>query len=92
MEDTVIGGYEPDRVALRRAISLATNIEQEIRIERKGQAIPAQSAIMPNTTGYDPNFKGDGYDPARRARCSTCTATSIAMATAGARGLTALRW
>jgi len=65
MEDLVIGGYEPDRVALRRAISLATNIEQEIRIERKGQAIPAQSAIMPNTTGYDPAFKGDGYDPAR---------------------------
>ncbi len=65
MEDMVIGGYDPDRVALRRAISLATNVEQEIRIERKGQAIPAQSAIMPNTTGYDPAFKGDGYDPAR---------------------------
>jgi ABC-type transport system substrate-binding protein len=65
MESAAVGGFEPERVALRRAISLATNVEQEIRIERKGQAIPAQSGLMPNTTGYDPAFKGDGYHPAR---------------------------
>ncbi len=65
MENAAVGGYEPERVALRRAISLASNVEQEIRIERKGQAIPAQSGLMPNTTGYDPAFKGDGYHPAR---------------------------
>ena len=65
MESPVVGGYQADKIALRRAISLATNVEQEIRIERKGQAIPAQSGLMPNTTGYDPAFKGDSYDPAR---------------------------
>ncbi len=65
MENALVGGYEPERIALRRAISLATNVEQEIRIERKGQAIPAQSGLMPNTTGFDPAFKADGYDPAR---------------------------
>lgn len=65
MEDPVIGGYEPAKVALRRALTLAANTEQEIRIERKGQAIPAQSGVMPNTTGFDPKFRADGYDPAK---------------------------
>ncbi len=66
MDNPVIGGYEPARIALRRALSMASNVEQEIRLERKGQAVPAQSGLMPNTMGYDPKaYKGDGYDPAR---------------------------
>jgi ABC-type transport system substrate-binding protein len=65
MEDPVVGGYEPAKVALRRALSMASNIEQEIRLERKGQGVPAQSVLMPNTMGYDKGYKGDGYDPAR---------------------------
>jgi len=65
MEDPVVGGYEPAKVALRRALSMASNVDQEIRLERKGQAVPAQSVLMPNTMGYDKAFKGDGHDPAR---------------------------
>jgi len=67
MEDPVVGGYTPERVALRRAIGLATDIEREIRIVRRGQAIPAQSNIVPHTTGYDPNFKSEAgdYSPER---------------------------
>lgn len=57
MEDPVIGGYTPDKVALRRAIGLAYDIDQEIRLYWRGQAIPAQSPLMPNTMGYDRNFK-----------------------------------
>ena len=38
----VIGGYTPDKVALRRAISLAYNAPDEIRLIRKNQAVPAQ--------------------------------------------------
>ena len=52
MEDPLVGGYTPDKVALRRAISLATNVEQEIRLVRRGQAIVAQSIIAPLTSGY----------------------------------------
>jgi ABC-type transport system substrate-binding protein len=56
MENPVIGGYEPEKVALRRALNLATDTDKEIRLVRKGQAIPAQSVFMPNTMGYDPKF------------------------------------
>ena len=56
MEDSVVGGYTPQKVALRRAISLAIDIDQEIRLFWRGQAIPAQSPSMPNTVGYDKNF------------------------------------
>jgi ABC-type transport system substrate-binding protein len=59
MENPVVGGYTSDKVALRRAIALAVNVEEEIRIVRRGQAIPAQSPIGPNTTGYDPAFRSE---------------------------------
>jgi len=67
MENPVIGGYAPEKVALRRALTLATNTDQEIRLIRKGQAIPAESPLPPNTTGFDPAFRGESYDP-KRAR------------------------
>ena len=56
MEDPVVGGYEPAKVALRRAIGHAIDIDQEIRLFWRGQAVPAQSSLMPHTTGYDPAF------------------------------------
>ena len=56
MEDPVVGGYSEDKVALRRAIGLAYNIDQEIRLYWRGQAIPAQSPLMPNTQGYDAGY------------------------------------
>jgi ABC-type transport system substrate-binding protein len=59
MEDPVVGGYEPAKVALRRAISLAINVDQEIRLFWRGQAVPAQSPLMPHTMGYDPAFVSD---------------------------------
>jgi len=67
MEDEVVGGYTPEKVALRRAISLAVDLEREIRIARRGMAIPAQSPLIPYTTGYDPKFKSENseYNPAR---------------------------
>jgi ABC-type transport system substrate-binding protein len=57
MEDPTVGGYTPDKVALRRAIALAYNAEEEIRLPRRNQAIPAQGPIYPTTYGYDPKFK-----------------------------------
>ena len=67
MDDPVLGGYTPEKVALRRAMSLALDIEREIRLLRRGLAIPAQSFISPGTSGYDPKFKSElsDYDPAR---------------------------
>jgi len=67
MDDPVVGGYTPEKIALRRAISLAYDNEREIRMVRKGQAVPAQSNLVPNTTGYDPAYKSEmsEYSPAR---------------------------
>ena len=56
VEHPVVGGYTPERVALRRAISLAYSVEDEIRLVRKGQSIPAQSPVAPLVTGYDAAF------------------------------------
>ncbi|KNZ31305.1 MAG: bicyclomycin resistance protein [Methylibium sp. NZG] len=59
MEDPVLGGYTPEKVALRRAISLGMDVEREIALVRRGQAVPAQSPISPHTTGYDPAFRSE---------------------------------
>jgi ABC-type transport system substrate-binding protein len=56
MKDPVFGGYTPEKVALRRAISLSYKTSDEINIIRKGQAIPAQTPYSPGVAGYDPNF------------------------------------
>jgi peptide/nickel transport system substrate-binding protein len=52
-----VGGYTPERVALRRALVLAYDREAEIQIVRKGQAMPAQSPVPPGVVGYDPAFR-----------------------------------
>jgi ABC-type transport system substrate-binding protein len=59
MEHPVVGGYTPDKVALRRAIALAVDVEREIRLARYGQAIPAQSLVAPQVWGYDAAFKSE---------------------------------
>ncbi len=67
MEDPTIGGMQPAQVALRRAIGLAYNVEEEIRNIRRSQAVIAQSIVMPHSLGYDPDFKSEmgDYSPAR---------------------------
>ena len=69
MEHPILGGYTPDKVALRRAISLAYRTEEEIRLPRRNQAIPAQGPMQPSTFGYDPKFKTEmsEFNPARAA-------------------------
>jgi ABC-type transport system substrate-binding protein len=62
MEDPVVGGYTPDKVALRRAISLAVDLDKEIRLVRKSQAIPSQGPIAPETWGYNPKLKTEMSD------------------------------
>jgi len=62
MEHPVVGGYEPHKVALRRAISLAVDVDREIGLVRRGQAIPAQGPISPEVWGYDPALKTEMSD------------------------------
>jgi len=67
MDSPVVGGYTSEKIALRRALNLAVNVEREIQLERRGQAVPAQSPLVPNTVGYDPAFRSENsvYSPAR---------------------------
>ena len=59
MENPVVGGYTPDKVALRRAISLGVDLDREITLVRRGQGVPGQGVIGPNTFGYEPGFKSE---------------------------------
>ena len=59
MDHPVVGGYTPDKVALRRAIALAYNGEEEVRLPRRGQAMVAQGFVMPNTSSFDPDFRSE---------------------------------
>ncbi len=67
MDDPLVGGYTPDKVALRRAINLGVDVPREITLGRRGQAIPAQSPTVPHTTGYDPAYRSEmgQFSPAR---------------------------
>ncbi|WP_428503715.1 ABC transporter substrate-binding protein [Roseateles sp.] len=59
MEDATVGGYTPEKIALRRAISLAMDVNKQIRLARRGQGIPAQGPSIPGVFGYDPAFKSE---------------------------------
>ncbi|MDQ2963131.1 MAG: ABC transporter substrate-binding protein [Pseudomonadota bacterium] len=66
MEDPVVGGYTPEKIALRRAIGMAFNTDEFIRVLVKGRAVPAQGPIPPDIAGYDSRHKTQAqvYDPA----------------------------
>jgi len=65
MEDPVVGGYEKEKVALRRAIGMAYNVDEEAQVIRQGQAEWASQVIPPGVSGHDPKFTGNTkYDPA----------------------------
>jgi ABC-type transport system substrate-binding protein len=66
MEDPVVGGYTPAKVALRRAMSLAYPIQEEIAIIYKDQALKIDSPIAPGMAGYTPERSPTlEYDPAK---------------------------
>jgi len=65
MEDPVVGGYGKEKIALRRAISMAFDRPQMIRVVYQGQAIPATQPIPPNLPGHDDHWDvGLEFDPA----------------------------
>jgi peptide/nickel transport system substrate-binding protein len=67
MEDPVVGGYTPEKVALRRAISLGYQTRNEIAVLRKNLAIPAETPYSPGVAGYEPGFRtgANEYSPAK---------------------------
>jgi hypothetical protein len=94
MDDPLVGGYTPDKVALRRAIFLAVDVEREINLVRRGQAVVAQARSSRTRWPMTPSSGARTASTAcpRHVRCSTCSATSTGTATAGATCPTARRW
>ncbi len=67
MEHPLVGGYEPHKVALRRAIGLAFDGDSYVRLVFGGYGQRAQSTVPPFTSGYDPAYKTEmsEYNPAK---------------------------
>ena len=62
--DPLVGGFSKEKIALRRAIIMAYDHEEELRVIRKGQAVRAIMPIPYGVVGHDPNWKPlNNYDP-----------------------------
>jgi oligopeptide transport system substrate-binding protein len=65
MDDPVVGGYTPDRIALRRAIVMGLDTPDLVNVWYQGQAVPATQPIPPVVAGHSPGFDvGVKHDPA----------------------------
>ena len=59
-----VGGFAREKLALRRAIAMAYNVDDQIRIIRKGQAVRAHYPVPPGVAGHDPQYRSAiPYDP-----------------------------
>ncbi len=62
--DPLVGGFTPEKIALRRAIAMSFDFRVEIAQVRFGQAIKAQSLVPPGVAGFDPSYRNSiVYDP-----------------------------
>jgi ABC-type transport system substrate-binding protein len=62
--DPLVGGFSKEKIALRRAIIMAYNLEEEIRVIRKFQAVAAHMPIPVGVVGHDPRYRTiNPYDP-----------------------------
>jgi len=69
MDSPVIGGYTPQKIALRRALNLGFDTPESIRTYYTFQALPAQSPLMPGEYGYDPKLRTEnGLTSVARAK------------------------
>ena len=66
MRDPLVGGYTPEKIALRRAIGMGFDNAENIRVLLKGRAVPANGPIPPDIAGFDPALRTQAqmYDPA----------------------------
>ncbi len=62
--DPEFGGFAKEKIALRRAIFMAFDNDEYIRVIRKGQAIDEPYPIPPGVIGNDPTYRSSvPYDP-----------------------------
>ena len=60
-----LAGFSKEKIALRRAIAMAYNVDDQIRIIRKGQSVRAHYIVPPGVAGHDPGHRNSiPYSPA----------------------------
>jgi ABC-type transport system substrate-binding protein len=65
MRDPVLGGLAKEKIALRRAIAMAHDVDEEIRLVLNGEARRLNFPIPPGVVGHDPHYQPLlRYDPA----------------------------
>ena len=65
LEHPLVGGYAPEKIGLRRAISMGYDRQAAISQLLDGQGIPASQPVPPPLFGHDPKYIAPyGYDPA----------------------------
>ncbi|MFA6442377.1 MAG: ABC transporter substrate-binding protein [Sterolibacterium sp.] len=57
LRDPVVGGYTPDKIALRRAMTMSYNVKEEIALIRKNQALKAEMPVPRGVVGHDPAYR-----------------------------------
>jgi len=63
--DPVIGGLSSERIALRRAIAAALDVETLVKVVYSGYALPANQIVPPGVGGHDATLPAKPlYDPA----------------------------
>ncbi len=55
--DPLVGGFAPEKIALRRAIILGYRVEDDINIIRKRMAVPAEMPVPRGVVGHDPAYR-----------------------------------
>jgi len=65
LDDPVVGGFGKEQVTLRRAMAMAFNTEELVRVAYAGQAVPLAQIVPPTVTTHDPGLPPKlPYDPA----------------------------
>ncbi|GIK86838.1 MAG: heme-binding protein [Betaproteobacteria bacterium] len=65
LDDPVVGGDAPERIALRRAIGLGFDVPEAIRVIDGGDGVPASQLLPPGVDGHDPRAGAKAlHDPA----------------------------
>jgi len=65
LRDAAVGGMDTPHVAVRRAVALALDLDELVKVVYAGQALPANQLAPPGVVGHDPTLpKRPRRDPA----------------------------
>jgi len=57
LQDPIVGGMSKEKIALRRAMAMAYDVDEEVKVVRNDQAIEAQYPIPPGVVGHDASYR-----------------------------------